>query len=428
MFSGSVVHDANRRWHTSGPWGSRATRFVAMALLVAGTLASSAPVVAAAPAALPPMRQFVSTGAQQSYTVPPGVTLLSVHAVGAWGGPAFQQGGPGEAITAYLPVTPDEVLYTEVGQTGAANGPATFGGGGAAGKQAGGWADEVLPSSGGGATDVRTCSEKARSCPAGHSSASSRLIVAGGGGGEGGIGSALSSYCDSGINGGQANGSGVKTPSALPLVGSFILGDHGSDSVSSRPAGGGGEAAPGRGGLQGDCKFDNETFPGSVAGSNGTGASGGSGASAPGRAAGGSGGGGGYFGGGGGASGSVCTATPPCSQLGGNGSGGGGGSSFVSSAAFIASNLDVGSAGGPPSVTYTPVIEIASPANGATYALGQKVDASFTCAPSPMSGCAGTVSSGQPFDTATAGHHSFVVQGTIEGHPAEGAVTYTVSS
>jgi hypothetical protein len=107
----------------------------AMLLAVFGaSLASSIPAAAAAPGALPAAKTFVYTGGEQAYTVPAGVTLLTVVADGAIGGGVLTgyEGGA-EAITAYLPVTPKEQLFTEVGEPGAAGGGSTFGGGGAPG-------------------------------------------------------------------------------------------------------------------------------------------------------------------------------------------------------------------------------------------------------------------------------------------------------
>src|SRR5580698_6604225 len=76
------------------------------------------------------------TGAQQTYTVPSGVVLLSIEAIGAAGGGTTGAGGSGMDLTAQVPVTPNETLYTEVGAPGASGGIATFGGGGAAGSTA----------------------------------------------------------------------------------------------------------------------------------------------------------------------------------------------------------------------------------------------------------------------------------------------------
>ena len=373
---------------------SFAVLVTALAAFVGGMPASAAP--AAGSMKLPPSRTFVYTGAEQSYTVPSDVTLLYIEAGGATGG-GSTNGVSGSAanIKAFLPVKPGEVLYAEVGQAGAVGGGATVGGGGAAGAQSLDFPVAVAASSGGGATDVQTCSITATTCPGGGKSKKSRLIVAGGGGGNGGTGSADFGYCDSsGFGGEAADTDGVVTTSK----GSFISGGGGFDTMSSTPAGGGTDAAPGAGGIQGDCTFENETFPGSAAGSSGSGRSGGIGASGSADAGAGGGGGGGYYGGGGGASGSICTSTPPGCNVDGDGSGGGSGSSFVKSVAVFSG---YGGSVAPASVTFTPVIKIAAPQSGATYTLGQPVDASFICDTSILQECTGTVASGQPINTST---------------------------
>ncbi len=105
-----------------------------LGLPAAGLLA--APIGTAAP------KQFVPTGHQQAYTVPNGVLLVGVVAVGGWGGsddpqPSGSQiGSEGASLQGYLATRPGEVLYAEVGQSGTAGGGATFGGGGAAGAAA----------------------------------------------------------------------------------------------------------------------------------------------------------------------------------------------------------------------------------------------------------------------------------------------------
>jgi large repetitive protein len=421
MYSGSMADNVYRRWRTRGTLIVASCATMALLLgVLGGTLASTVP--AADAATLPAATQFVYTGGEQSYTVPPGVTLLTVDAIGAFGGPALYQGGDGENLIAYLPVTPGETLYTEVGQTGSTGGGASFGGGGAAGAANG--------NSGGGATDIRTCSELASTCPGGGTSAASRLIVAGGGGGEGGTSPAGYDACGGGDYAGGANAGGpahIVTTSA----GSFILAQPANSTfLPSTPAGGGTDTAAGVAGFTGSCTFSGETYSGSTAGTSGNGPVGGSGGNTTEFGGGGGGGGGGYFAGGGGASGNeICTPTACIS--GSSGAGGGGGSSFVSPVAAIGSGLSIGGATGSPSVTYTPEVEIDSPTNGATYALGQQVNASFTCDPALLPGCAGTVASGLPFDTSTVGPHTFVVQGTVSSGyqpvTVQGVVTYTVA-
>ncbi len=82
---------------------------------------------------------------------------------------------------------------------------------------------------------------------------------------------------------------------------------------------------------------------------------------------------------------------------------------------------------GPPSVT-----TFTTP-NGATYTLGQVVDASYSCADDPegpgIASCNAPVANGSPIDTSTAGLHSFTVTATsLDGQTAVVTHTYTVSN
>ena len=113
---------------------------------------------------------FNPTGNRQSFTVPPGVTILHVFLVGGRGGDGvgvvFQPGATGGAgafgatVIADLPVVPGQVLAVDVGTNGAHpafgdRGAGGFNGGAPGGFSAGG---------GGGATDIRTM-PSARSTP-----------------------------------------------------------------------------------------------------------------------------------------------------------------------------------------------------------------------------------------------------------------------
>ncbi len=86
--------------------------------------------------------------------------------------------------------------------------------------------------SGGGASDVRTCSELAASCPGGGTSAGSRLIVAAGGGGVGGQG--LNGNGGGGYfgGGGGATGMGKCSPAPCGSGGTGQGGAAGSCFVS----------------------------------------------------------------------------------------------------------------------------------------------------------------------------------------------------
>ena len=83
---------------------------------------------------------------------------------------------------------------------------------------------------------------------------------------------------------------------------------------------------------------------------------------------------------------------------------------------------------GPPSVT-----TLTTPPNGATYTLGQVVDASYSCADDPegpgIASCSAPVANGSPIDTSTAGPHRFTVTATSkDGQSAALTHTYTVDN
>jgi hypothetical protein len=252
---------------------------------------------------------FSSTGAEQCYTVPAGVTSLDVQVIGAPGGPdgggmdptpgKSGTGGEGAVVTAELDLSglqlSGNVLYMEVGY-GGSGGPAPYPYGGT--------------NNGGNSSDIRTCSISAQ-C-----TGDSRVVVAGGGGGS--SGQADGGYA--GENGG--NGGGASPAAPAPGSDGVFPGSPGNDGSAPSTGGGGGGSAPGAGG---DAQCD------SGSGASGSGPNGGVGGYKPpngcdgydGEMSGGS-GGGGYAGGGGGGNGGNW-------QTGGDvGSGGGGGSSFAS--------------------------------------------------------------------------------------------------
>jgi hypothetical protein len=446
-------------------------------------LASAFVVVAAAAVGLPEVawglaapKQFTPTGHQQVYKVPSGVALEGVVAVGGWGGSTDPQPpasnnifAEGATVQGYLVTTPGETLYPEVGQSGTAGGGPTFGGGGAAGASPPGVPDCKLAGSdmsvpcsgpwagsGGGASDVRTCSELVARCPGGGTSAESRLIVASGGGGEGGQGlNGNGAGCD---NGGDAGGKGQneQLPSASPAgpaaikiaTGIVIPGFGGGGLPSVMTIDGStnaamGTTAAGAGGASTGCSVNKVSYSGSVAGRSGSGPDGGAGGNASGLGpccggqtsfapGGGGGGGGGYFGGGGGATGMGTCGPSPCGN-GGTGAGGAAGSSFVAKAIEDPEIVQAYNTGDV-FIEFVPVIEIDRPTNGAVYSPGQVVDASWSCGYSPStalgaSNCTGTDTSGSPINT-TPGVHTFTVHGIDgSGRQLVGAtVTYTVKA
>ncbi|MEI6565417.1 MAG: YDG domain-containing protein, partial [Verrucomicrobiota bacterium] len=211
-------------------------------------------------------QNFNYNGGVQTFTVPAGVTSLTIDAYGAQGANNGSSGGYGGRSQGTLSVSPGQVISIYVG------GQSGYNGGGARGT-GGSWPGV----NGGGATDLRV----------GGTALSNRVLVAGGGGGGGSSGSSWSAY---------AGGAGGLT------------GGGGGGCCGSPMAGGGTQSGGGVAGYDcGSCGY------GGTVGALG---SGGTGSAACNSYGAGSGGGGGYYGGGGGA---TC----------GSGGSGGGGSSYI---------------------------------------------------------------------------------------------------
>ncbi|MFJ2868251.1 Ig-like domain-containing protein [Kitasatospora sp. NPDC087314] len=199
---------------------------------------------------------FAFTGAEQTFTVPGGVSSVQVSAIGAAGAPndtgdGGTPGGMGAQVSGTLSgLSVGQTLYVEVGGTptnsggciGSTRCTGGFNGGGSSHQTGGG---------GGGASDVRT---QPRSTPL--TTTDSRLIVAAGGGGGGSF-----AFCDPGGtpggNAGEAGGNGTcgtastgggpgtqtmggtgGTPGGNP--GHLGTGGSGTDSVIASVGGGGG--------------------------------------------------------------------------------------------------------------------------------------------------------------------------------------------
>jgi hypothetical protein len=191
---------------------------------------------------------FNYTGAVQTYTVPPGVTRLTVDARGAQGAPdafgsATLHGGAGARVQGQLIVTPGQTLYLYVGQQGQM---ATSGGsgGGYNGGGNGGYLGGVKGYGGGGATDIRTS--------ASGTAYTDRLLVAAGGGGAGAYVGAIGgagglSGNAGGVNaayGGTAGTGGTQTGPGSPN-GAW---GQGGNSPTDQSCGGGGGGYYGGGG------------------------------------------------------------------------------------------------------------------------------------------------------------------------------------
>jgi len=173
---------------------------------------------------------FNYTGAVQTYTVPAGVTTITVDVYGAQGGFGYNvpsvTPGLGGRVQAVVAVTPLQVLNIYVGGQGGPGGT-TIGGtaGYNGGGTGGGWSGGRSGGGGGGASDIRQ----------GGTALSNRVVIGAGGGGTG----VNHSSGDAGGNGGGLTGSNG-------LTGTY-LGAGATQSAGGAPNGalGAGGNAPG---------------------------------------------------------------------------------------------------------------------------------------------------------------------------------------
>lgn len=217
---------------------------------------------------------YATPGSEDTFTVPAGVNNVSVTAIGAPGGGAFDGGGGrgAKVSNTALPVPPGAGLWVDVGSTGGAVPVCappfgTVPGGSFDGGTGWGCAG------GGGGSSALLRMQRASATLTGNPATDSRLLVAGGGGG-------------GGFEGGGSAGAAVIGAGAGGCV---------PPRQISGGAGGVGPTDGADGGGAGGCTDDSPNSPGGA----GTAAMGGSGAHC-GDLPGGAGGGGGWFGGGGG--------------------------------------------------------------------------------------------------------------------------------
>jgi hypothetical protein len=249
---------------------------------------------------------FKSTGQEQHFTVPNGVTSIDFVAIGGKGEDAYSidpatpgTGGFGALVSGTLSVTPGDTFYLHVGGNGTGEGIGGFNGGGqGASDSAGGYSG-----GGGGASDVRltTCGSPCN--PLSYATLSSRVLIAGGGGGGG------ASLGQNSGSGGSAGLTAAEGTDGTDVDGSPGSAGHGGDGAN-------GDINAGSGGAAGGCED-------AVAGGDGGYGFGGDGqrmefTSAPGGGA-----GSGYYGGGAGGGGGWCSGHVA------GGGGGGAGSSWV---------------------------------------------------------------------------------------------------
>jgi hypothetical protein len=281
---------------------------------------------------------YVSTGAQDTFVVPAGVSSVHVFAVGAPGaagdfypinGASPAPGGAGARVSGDLTgLTPGDTLYVNVGgaPTGGddcAAGINCNGGFNGGGNSGGGNLIASTGGGGGGASDVRT---QPRTVPL--ASDDSRLIVAAGGGG-GGAGGLCRDLLDPELQQPLLGGTGG-------VAGGFLDSDGGDGEPCVVELGtlpyvlsggkGGKEGTQSAGGAGGAGGTETE-FGSGLDGESGSLGQGGSGAGSTSTSAGG--GGGGYYGGGGGGASADCQNDGVCADFWSGAGGGGGGSSLV---------------------------------------------------------------------------------------------------
>jgi hypothetical protein len=358
---------------------------------------------------------------EDTFTVPAGVTSLSVTAVGARGsagsgypaGTTPPAGGMGALVTApTVAVSPGTTLYVEVGGPGGvgaciSGGAAGAGGGGAGGA---GTCPDGGGGGGGGESDLRTTPAALGGLTA--AAGDPRLVVAGGGGGGGGY------FTVTGTGGGVGGSAGLSGVSGAGVGGAINCALDGG-----QPGGEGGVGAGG--GAGGTSTGGTGCVPDAGAGGSPGAGGGGAGYGHSGAGPGAGGGGAGYTGGGGG------------EQFQSGAGGGGGGSSFgppgTSFANDSAGNAEVVLTYG----TLAPNAAITSPAAGGTYYQGQIVRTSFTCSDGTggpgLASCddsqgTNTASGGSgTLDTGTTGPHTYTITATsTDGETGTARINYTV--
>lgn len=251
---------------------------------------------------------FAYTGGLQTYTVPPGVTSVSVTAIGAAGGGASGvaslSGGLAASIAGSFAVTPGEVLTVLVGGTGVAGTTNGGGGGGGSfvwlgsgsGSQLSLPANLLIAAGGGGGASSAACGANgldAATATTGTHGANPNDGAPGsnGAGGKGGT-VAGNEQLSAGGGGGGATGGGF----------------NGADTAGPGGAGGNGGSAAAAGGVgQASEGFVKGGGQGGFGGGGGSGSDGG-------------GGGGGYSGGGAGGGGDANASGADCGPGGGGGS------------------------------------------------------------------------------------------------------------
>ncbi|MET7423545.1 glycine-rich protein [Dactylosporangium sp. NPDC005555] len=225
--------------------------------------------------------RFAYTGADQTFTVPAGITYLDVDVFGAGGADSLEgKGGGGGWATGTVTVTPGEVLTITVGERGKPDSAVpTYGGGGRGGMAVVGAAQEHGTGreengnddggSGGGMSAVwRTSSGVGPLLIAGGGGAAAVDTANDGGGGGGSSGGGGAGGATAGAGGTQMTaGAAGNNGCGEGDDGASLAGGAGGDGY--KPGGGGGGGYFGGGG--GDCQasFASIVFAGSGGGGSG---------------------------------------------------------------------------------------------------------------------------------------------------------------
>ncbi|MDX2173442.1 MAG: LamG-like jellyroll fold domain-containing protein [Bacteroidota bacterium] len=210
---------------------------------------------------------FNYTGGLQTYTVPAGVTSISVDVKGAQGGFGYNCPaaipGLGGRVQCTLAVTPGQVLNIYVGGQGVAGTASAGGAGGYNGGGLGGtWSGGRCGGGGGGASDIRQ----------GGTALANRVVVGAGGGGTGvnhstgdagGNGGGLTGT--NGLTGAYLGGGATQLAGGTPNGASGVGGPGGTGQTGGGGGGGyyGGGGSPWEGGG-GGSSFTNSTVVSSV--------------------------------------------------------------------------------------------------------------------------------------------------------------------
>ncbi|MHB1783539.1 MAG: WxL domain-containing protein [Acidimicrobiales bacterium] len=338
-----------------------------VATLAGSLILASIGLVPGVASASPTTVSFAYTGAAKSWTVPAGVTSITVDMAGAQGGQAPNDGYPGlgGVVTGSLPVTAGSILTIYVAgagtwtSSGAGAGGYGYGYGGSAGTPA---SAGYEGGGGRGASAIEVAGAAVAVAGGGGGSAASGNATGGGGGGTSGYagGGQTASY----------NGGSPGTPS------------YGGGGGSNGSSGGGGGGAYGSNGGVGGAYGGNLGYPWS-----------------------GGGGGGGYFGGGGGSG---------ISASGLGVGGGGGGSSLVPSGGTTTAGYETGD--GYVTISYTALVAptITSTATSTTFSKGSAGSFTFTATgtPTPSFSESGALPTGVTLSSA----------GVLAGTPSEAGV------